>query len=279
VGVLDRFEKRLDRLVNGAFARTFKAEVEPVEVAAALQRECDDRAAIVDRNRRVVPNVFTVELGARDFERLSPYAVPLGSEFAAMVRDHAEEAGYVFFGPVQIGLEEADDLDTGLFRIRSGVHAAATPKTPAAPQPPAGPASVQVRPTPEPAVQWPVAPLPPISPDSPVSTAGPVSTGGPVAPAGTAGGAVAALELDGRRFALEHASTTIGRAPECDISIDDPGISRTHARIDLNGPPVVVDLGSTNGTWVDGRRVQKAELRDGASLAVGSTTFVVRLGG
>ena len=70
MGVLDRFEKRLDRLVNGAFARTFKSEVEPVEVAAALQRECDDRAAIVDRTRRVVPNVFTVELGEHDYERL-----------------------------------------------------------------------------------------------------------------------------------------------------------------------------------------------------------------
>ena len=102
MGVLDRFEKRLDRIVNGAFARTFKAEVEPVEVAAALQRECDDRAAIVDRSRRVVPNVFTVELGPHDYERLSPYAEPLDAEFSSMVREHAEEVGYVFFGPVEV---------------------------------------------------------------------------------------------------------------------------------------------------------------------------------
>ncbi len=88
----------------------------------------------------------------------------------------------------------------------------------------------------------------------------------------------AAIELDGRRFSLDKASTTIGRAPDCDIQIDDPGISRAHARIDLAAPPVVVDLGSTNGTWVDGRRVQQATLHDGAALALGSTNFVVRLG-
>jgi Protein of unknown function (DUF3662)/FHA domain len=259
MGVLDRFEKRLDRLVNGAFARTFKAEVEPVEVAAALQRECDDRAAIVDRARRVVPNVFTVELGARDFERLSPYAVPLGTEFASMVQEHAEEAGYSFFGPVQVALKESGDLDTGLFRIHSEVLAgepaprAAQAAPPVAPPTPAPPP--QVRPLPEAGSPWPATAAQP---------------------------AVvvrrAALELDGRRFVLDRPSTTIGRAPECDITIDDPGISRTHARIDLDAQPVVVDLGSTNGTWVDGRRVHQAELHDGVSLALGSTTFVVRLG-
>ena len=239
MGVLDRFEKRLDRIVNGAFARTFKAEVEPVEVAAALQRECDDRAAIVDRARRVVPNVFTVELGPHDYERLSPYAEPLDAEFSSMVREHAEEVGYVFFGPVEVSLEEASDLDTGLFRIRSDVH---SPPVPAAVQP---------------AVRQP-------APRSPA----PVSTRT----------SYAAIELDGRRFSLDKASTTIGRAPDCDIQIDDPGISRAHARIDLAAPPVVVDLGSTNGTWVDGRRVQQAPLHDGAALALGSTNFVVRLG-
>src|SRR5207237_8824474 len=102
VGVMDRFERRLDRLVSGAFARAFKSEVQPVEVAAALQRECDDRAAIVTRGRTMVPNGFSVELGGHDFDRLSMYAEPLGSELAAMVREHAEEQGYQFVGPVSV---------------------------------------------------------------------------------------------------------------------------------------------------------------------------------
>ena len=61
VGLLDRFEQRLDRMVNGAFARAFKAEVQPVEIAAALQREMTDHAAVVSRGLTVVPNVYSVD--------------------------------------------------------------------------------------------------------------------------------------------------------------------------------------------------------------------------
>ena len=64
MGVLQRFERRIEGLVNRAFARAFKAEVQPVEIASALQRECDDRTAIVARGRTMVPNAFTVDLGA-----------------------------------------------------------------------------------------------------------------------------------------------------------------------------------------------------------------------
>ena len=76
MGVMDRFERRLDRIVSGTFARAFKSEVQPVEVAAALQRECDDRAAIVTRGRTMVPNDFTVELGQHDFDRLFCSCMP-----------------------------------------------------------------------------------------------------------------------------------------------------------------------------------------------------------
>jgi len=85
VGVLQRFERRIEEMVNRPFARAFKAEVQPVEIASALQRECDDRAAIVARGRTMVPNVFTVALGDHDHDRLSTYAEALGAELAAMV--------------------------------------------------------------------------------------------------------------------------------------------------------------------------------------------------
>lgn len=136
MGVMDRFERRLDRLVSGAFARAFKAEVQPVEIAAALQRECDDRAAIVTRGRTMVPNDFAVELGQHDYDRLAMYAEPLGAELAAMVREHAEEQSYQFVGPVVVRFELVDDLDTGMFRVLSKAiasgpaHEAGTP-TPA----------------------------------------------------------------------------------------------------------------------------------------------------
>jgi len=123
VGLLDRFEQRLDRMVNGAFARAFKAEVQPVEVAAALQREMDDRAAVVSRGRTVVPNVFTVELSPHDHERLSVYASTLTTELSAMVREYAEEQRYTFVGGIEVTIDRDDTLETGLFRVLSEARA------------------------------------------------------------------------------------------------------------------------------------------------------------
>jgi hypothetical protein len=126
VGVLQRFERRIEDMVNRPFARAFKAEVQPVEIASALQRECDDRAAIVARGRTMVPNAFTVALGPHDHERLSVYAEALGQELAAMVREHAEEQRYVFIGPVTVAFDRDEELPTGRFQVRSAAEAGAT---------------------------------------------------------------------------------------------------------------------------------------------------------
>src|ERR1700690_1539935 len=96
VGVLQRFERRIGGMVEGIFARAFKSEVQPVEVAAALQRELDDQAAVVGRDRTLVPNHFVVELGDHDHERLAPYEKPLSDELAAMVREPPVDKGYSF---------------------------------------------------------------------------------------------------------------------------------------------------------------------------------------
>lgn len=119
MGVLKKFEQRLEGLVNGTFAKVFKSEVQPVEIAGALQRECDNNATIWNRDRTVVPNDFIVELSTPDFERLSPYSGQLGDELAGMVRDYAKQQRYTFMGTIKVHLEKADDLDTGLYRVRS----------------------------------------------------------------------------------------------------------------------------------------------------------------
>src|SRR6476646_5205242 len=77
MGLLRRFEDRLESMVSGAFAKAFRSAVQPVEVAAALQREVDNSAQILSRNRRLVPNQFHVELSAQDHERLAPYSSTL----------------------------------------------------------------------------------------------------------------------------------------------------------------------------------------------------------
>lgn len=126
MGVLKRFEQRLEGLVNGTFAKVFKSEVQPVEIAGALQRECDNNASIWNRDRTVVPNDFIVELSTPDYERLSPYSGQLGDELAGMVRDYAKQQRYTFMGPIKVHLEKAEDLDTGLYRVRSRTLASST---------------------------------------------------------------------------------------------------------------------------------------------------------
>ena len=73
MGIFDRVERKLDRVINGAFARAFKAEVQPVEIAAAMRRAMDERAAVVGKGRTLVPNVFSIELDPSDFDRLTQY--------------------------------------------------------------------------------------------------------------------------------------------------------------------------------------------------------------
>jgi hypothetical protein len=119
VGGLQRFEQRLENMISGAFARAFRSAVQPVEIAAALQRECDNNAQILSRQRRMVPNDFHVELSPTDLDRLAPYDTALADELVHQVEEHAEAQGYVFPGPIAVEFEPAEDLTTGRFRIRS----------------------------------------------------------------------------------------------------------------------------------------------------------------
>ncbi len=233
MGLLDRFEQRLDRMVNGAFARAFKAEVQPVEIAAALQREMDDRAAVVSRGRTVVPNVFVVDLSPHDHDRLAVYAGTLTDELAGMVREHAEEQRYTFLGGTSVELARDDDLETGLFRVHSEAKAevASTPHGVRAPSsPPAGAGHPQL------------------------------------------------LADDDIAHPLTRAVTRLGRGTDVDIRVDDPGVSRHHAEILLGREVVLRDLGSTNGTYVDGVQVGETVLHDGAVVQLGATRLTFRAG-
>ncbi len=120
---LQKFEQRLEQLVSGAFARAFRSAVQPVEISAALQRECDNNTQILSRQRRMIPNDFHVELSAADMDRLSPYDSALLKELVSQLQEYAEKQSYVFSGPVTIGFESADDLTIGRFRVRSQAHA------------------------------------------------------------------------------------------------------------------------------------------------------------
>jgi hypothetical protein len=126
-GVLQRFEQRLEGAVTGAFARAFRSAVQPVEIAAALQREVDNSAHILSRERMLVPNVFTVELSPPDFDRLNPFSSTLVDELSTLVQEHVTEQRYTMAGALEISFTKTGELSTGRFRVRSRTNASVTP--------------------------------------------------------------------------------------------------------------------------------------------------------
>lgn len=123
MGLFDKMEKSIEGAVNGVFARAFKGDVQPVEIAARLQRELDAEAKLLSRDKRLVPNSFVVGLSPRDYERLVPYAKTLNAEIVPELRDHAAERRYVFNGPIVIDYELDETLPTGRFTVTSSAQA------------------------------------------------------------------------------------------------------------------------------------------------------------
>lgn len=120
MGFLDKVEKSIEGAVNGVFARAFRGEVEPVEIAGRLQRELDSEGQILTRDKKLVPNDFTITLSSHDYEHLVPYTKTLNAEIVPSLRDHATERRYVFNGPIHIRYELDDSLPTGRFEVTSG---------------------------------------------------------------------------------------------------------------------------------------------------------------
>ena len=85
VSVLQRFEKRLEGLVEGAFAKVFKGVVHPVEILNAMQREAEAHKAILAGGRTLVPNRYVIDLSPYDHSRLAPYAAALAPELMPMM--------------------------------------------------------------------------------------------------------------------------------------------------------------------------------------------------
>lgn len=224
MGVLDRFEKGVERVVSGAFAKAFRGEVKPVEVASAIRREMDDRAAAVTRERTVVPNEFTVWLSESDLEQVETWgADALAEELITTATEHATQQHYTFVGPVTVAFTLGEDLEQGRFRIQSAtVRGAVAPVTAATP-----------------------------SPRHPI------------------------VDIDGQRYLLTGAVTVIGRGSDADIIVDDPGVSRRHLEIRVTPDGVVAtDLGSTNGTFVEGHPITAATLVDGNTVTLGRTRIL-----
>ncbi|MPZ25344.1 MAG: DUF2662 domain-containing protein [Micromonosporaceae bacterium] len=250
MSVLQRFEKRLEGLVEGAFAKVFKGVVHPVEILNAMQREAEAHKAILAGGRTLVPNRYVIDLSPYDHSRLAPYAAALAQELAQSQAEFIGEQAWTVYGDVIVEIERGEGLDTGMFRVTAEVFSGDQP--PAPEPPPAYPGGYE-------------QPGPPMG--SP-----------PPAPGGHRN--VRLVSGDGRTYPLGIGSTVIGRGDQATLRLPDVGISRRHARIDYDGNQVVLtDLGSTNGSMVNGQRVSAVALNPGDMVQIGTTTLTFRVDG
>jgi FHA domain-containing protein len=210
---LKGFERRLERAIEGTFARAFKSGLRPVEVGRRLVREMDDNRSVDVRGRTVVPNSFAVQLSPDDHAQFAEIADTMARELAEAAREHARDEGYSFLGPVGVTIEESASLRAGAFAIDARLKE------------------------------------------------------------GKGGAGAGSLILPtGERIPLAEGTITIGRKPESTIVLGDPNASRAHAEIRPHGAGfVMVDLGSTNGSRINGVRVSHQELVDGDELTFGNT--------
>lgn len=265
MGVFGRFERRIEGAVSGVFARAFKGDVQPVEIAARLQRELDAEAKLMSRDRRLVPNEFTVGLSQHDYDRLAPYGKTLMGELLPELKSHASAMGYVFNGPIMIHLERNEALPTGRFTVDSEAVAVAEAA--------AGPTTSRSG--------SPSANRPEVDAEAARSDAGRSdSSGGSSAETATIGRSRLVIEVNGMRHPLEPPGLVIGRGSEADLRINDPGVSRRHAEIQVRATGAlidlrIVDLGSTNGIVVNGKRVREAPLAEGSRIEIGNTRLLV----
>lgn len=122
MGFLDSFEKGLERVITGAFNKTFKSQLEPIEIASAIKGEMDTKASIVSRDRILAPNTFHVRLSSSDFKRMRDLGQPLIEELENLTTKHANKQGYQFGGALAIDLSEDGSLNIGQVVVASATE-------------------------------------------------------------------------------------------------------------------------------------------------------------
>ena len=280
MSLAQRFERRLEGLVGGAFARVFKGQVEPVEIGSALQREAADKRNVMGSGQVLSPNRYRVTLSPSDYERLVPWENQLTNSLAELVQEFLDENRWETIGDVEVYLARDDELHTGVFGVASRMESAAPPRRrpfdslslPIVPGAPLGeysegPPEYAAAGGPAVAAQASQPPMPPVSRAAQQAP--------PREPQGRAGTAMLIVDQTNRRFDLRMGSNIIGRGTDSDLQLLDQGISRRHLDVQYDGHyATAYDLGSTNGTTVNGHEISSQVLRHGDVIRVGHTRIV-----
>jgi hypothetical protein len=250
LSVLRAIEHKIEALVEGVFGRAFRTNVQPVELARKLVKEMDDHRT-VSVSRVYVPNEYTIYLSPHDRGQFQAYEDSLKLELQEYLAEHARREGYVMLSPPSVLFSTDDDLGLGVFGIATrmvqrGKKAADAP----APKPTAAATMVY----------------------RPKEAAALAVAGDDEAPVERES---VWLTVDGERISVDKRVIVLGRAQDCDIQLSDPNVSRRHAELRQEETSYwIVDLGSTNGMEVNGRRLRQAKLESGDRVTLGSTDVV-----
>jgi hypothetical protein len=250
MSVLRNIEHKIEGLFEGVFGRAFRTHVQPVELARKLVKEMEDHR-VVSVSRVYAPNEYTVYLAPADREQFESYEDSLRSELQQYLAENARRERFELLSDPMVSFETDDDLEMGEFGIATRMVQTAAPQPGEPPSQPQPGATMVYR--------------------------KPVETEAVSAEELGLGREIVSLTFNGTKHELEEGKAVIGRSKDCDIQLPDPNVSRRHAEVRQEGTAYwVVDLDSTNGTEVNGRRQKRARLRQGDRITLGSTELVFR---
>ncbi len=248
MSVLRSIESKLESLFEGVFGRAFRTNVQPVELARKLVKEMDDHRT-VSVSRVYVPNEYTIYVSPQDREQFADFEDSLREELQDYLVEHARRESYVLLTPPRVKLETDADLDVGVFGIATRLVRGARPPQDA-PAPAAAGATM---------VYKAVAPAEGAAVETPAEVVRETMW----------------LTAEGKKHQVTERRMVIGRSKDCDVQLADPNVSRRHAEVRQEGATYwLVDLDSTNGVEVDGKRVKRLRLEDGSRFTIGSTEIV-----
>jgi hypothetical protein len=252
MSMLRNLEAKLGGIVEGAFGRAFKSNVQPVELARKLAKEMEDNQT-VSISRVYVPNHYRVFLSPADREQFQSYEPALRKELSDYLLEHARQEGLALTRRPAVELMTDERLNVGEFGIQAQLLAEEEDQEPSEEAPAAGDFGHTM-------VYTPAGDARKLDPEPAPSRA------------------QALLVGEDKRTVLRGSRAVVGRSRECDVVLDDPNVSRQHAELRRNGGSwSVADLGSTNGIKVNGRRVEQAELSPGDRVSFGLVDLTFEL--
>ena len=251
MSVLRNLEAKLEGLVGGAFSRAFRSKVEPVEIARKLAKEMQDNQT-KSISHTYVPNHYTVWLSPDDRQHFEGYEEGLKKELSDYLLENARTEGLALVTRPTIDFETDDRLSLGEFGIQAQL----------------------VQPPEEEVPDWPADAGAAAGDFGHTMVYSPDREARKLEPRDRPRAGRALLVGEGKRAVLSGSRLLIGRSRDCDITIDDPNVSRRHAELrNEDGRWVVADLGSTNGVKVNGQRVPQAALEPGDDVVLGLARF------